>query len=160
MSDLTNAAKLACTYIYFPINKAAFSKLYQAGETICGTAIVDGVFHICFQGTANLHGWIADFDVLPYRHPTFGNVHSGFYENLPAILKFLIPDIPAGFKIVVSGHSKGAGEGVLCAAELILAGFKEVSCILFACPNAGEKQFAAGCKKTYRVYRFVTCLKN
>jgi hypothetical protein len=142
MSAIAAAAQLACVDIYEPVNMAAFDKVYRVGETVCGTKLIGNTMRISMQGTDTRAGWRADLDVMPFYHPALGNLHSGFYQNLPALLKQLTPDIPQGVEVLVTGHSKGAGEGSQLAALLKLSGFNVLPFIVFACPNAGYQRFA------------------
>ena len=141
-SILATAAQLALDKIYDPISPSVFGQIYRIGETTCGTALIEGFFYITCQGTENMAGWKADFDCDPVAHPVLGNLHSGFDKNLPALVSHLLRDIPLGAQVVVTGHSKGAGEGSILAARLKLAGIAVVRSELFACPNAGCQKFA------------------
>jgi hypothetical protein len=138
----TFSSKLACIDIYDPITPNVFDKIYRVGETTCGTKLVDNRLYIVCQGTENVPGWIADADVIPFVHPIIGTLHSGFWENLPVLIEQLKVDIPAGVDIEVTGHSKGAGEGVQLAGALHAYGFNVVHVELFACPHAGFQDFA------------------
>jgi hypothetical protein len=71
-----------------------------------------------------------------------GNLHAGFHQNLPALIKQVTPDIPAGARIIVTGHSKGAGEAAQLGALLKLAGYDVVGLVLFACPRPGYQRLA------------------
>ncbi len=149
------AAQLACDDIYDPVNPHAFGKLYRVGESVCGTTQFGGVLYVVMQGTEleqgaddgqlhfSLQGWAADFDCSPLYHPQLGAVHSGFFQNLPALVKQLMPDIASGARVVVTGHSKGAGEAALLGALLKLAGIDVIGLALFACPHPGYRRFAA-----------------
>lgn len=154
LSLIKTAAQLACDDIYDPINSHVFGKLYRVGESVCGTTRVGNVVYVVMQGTEleeqegdgalhfSLQGWAADFDCAPIYHPVLGNLHSGFYQNLPALVKLLLADLPAGAHVIVTGHSKGAGEGALLGALLKLAGVNVVGEILFACPRPGYQRLA------------------
>jgi len=152
------AAQLACSDIYDPINPHAFGKLYRVGESVCGTTQFGGVTYVVMQGTEleeregdgqlhfSLQGWAADFDCSPLYHPQLGPVHAGFFQNLPALVKQLLPDIALsapGARVVVNGHSKGAGEAALLGALLKLAGVDVIGLALFACPHPGYQRLAA-----------------
>ena len=141
MTSLATAARLACLDIYDPITPGSFQQIIRVGETVCGTALIDGTFYIVNQGTETKAGWEADFEAEPVFHPVLGHLHSGFDKNLPAIVKQLLTNIPRSTPVIVTGHSKGAGEGVILAARLTLAGVNVTKCILFACPNAGFAPF-------------------
>jgi len=69
-----------------------------------------------------------------------GGLHSGFYENLPELVRQLMADITPCVQVIVTGHSKGAGEGAQLAALLRLAGANVANAILFACPRAGQQK--------------------
>jgi hypothetical protein len=154
LAVIKTAAQLACDDIYDPVNPHAFGKLYRVGESVCGTARIGDVFYVVMQGTElerqegdgelhfSLQGWAADFDCAPIYHPVLGNLHSGFYQNLPALVKLLLVDLPPGARVIVTGHSKGAGEGALLGALLKLAGVNVIGEILFACPHPGYQRFA------------------
>jgi hypothetical protein len=146
MNQIVQAAQLACHDIYDPVTPQVFDKLYRVGETVCGIALIDGHLFIANQGTENTAGWEADGDIVPTAHPTLGNLHTGFYRNIVALIKLLAIDIAAEFAvdipIVVTGHSKGAGEAALLGACLKLAGFNVVQAILFACPRPGYQGLA------------------
>jgi hypothetical protein len=148
------AAQLACDDIYDPVNPHAFGKLYRVGESVCGTTQFGGVQYIVMQGTEleqqegdgqlhfSLQGWAADFNCSPLYHPQLGAVHAGFFQNLPALVKQLLPDLVPGARVVVTGHSKGAGEAALLGALLKLAGVDVIGLALLACPNPGYQRCA------------------
>jgi hypothetical protein len=146
MKPIQQAAQLACHDIYDPVTPKAFGKIYRVGETVCGTAFVDDQLFIVNQGTENRAGWEADADIVPILHPVLGNLHAGFFRNMPALVKLLTTGIGVGFSsktpIIVTGHSKGAGEAILLGACLKLAGFNVVQAILFACPRPGYQRLA------------------
>lgn len=155
-SDIIKAsAQLACDDIYDPVTPGVFGKVYRVGESVCGTVVIGNAFVITMQGTEleevsgdgashfSLAGWGADFDCLvPFVHPVLGPLHAGFYEDLPALIEQLKPDIPAGARVYVIGHSKGAGQAPQLGALLKLAGVNVVGHVLFAPPHAGYQQFA------------------
>ena len=137
--NLLPAANMACVGIYPPINAADFDKVYQVNDTVCGVRLQGGTFFITFQGTVDAAGWMADIDIVSVDHPELGHLHQGFYENLLPIKAMMT--IPPDVTVIVTGHSKGAGEAVQFAALLHLDGY-QVLPYLFACPNAGEQDFA------------------
>jgi hypothetical protein len=142
MNVIAKAAQLACVDIYDEITPGIFNKIYRVGETTCGTVFDGDTVYIDFQGTENRAGWLADADILPFNHPELGPLHTGFYQNLPELLRQLSLDINKRIKIIITGHSKGAGEGSIAGPMLKLMGFNIIQLILFACPNSGHKQLA------------------
>lgn len=149
MNPVYQAAQLACIDIYDPVATDVFDKIYRINETVCGTKLIDNRLHVVMQGTESLPGWMADGDILPVVHPVLGHMHSGFWRNIPELLKELVPDIDVikqalpGLEIQVEGHSKGAGEGAQVAGALHVAGYNVVQVYLFACPSPGFHDFAA-----------------
>jgi len=158
---IETAARLACDDIYDPVTPQVFGKLYRIGESVCGTVQerteIGDVFYVVMQGTEleeqdgdgrlhfSLQGWVADFDCAPFAHPghpELGLLHGGFHRNLPVLMDALVPDIAPGARVIVTGHSKGAGEGALLAALLKLKGIDVAGVILFACPHPGCADFA------------------
>jgi hypothetical protein len=142
MSTIAQAAQLACHDIYDPVTPNVFEKLYRVDETVCGTALIDGQFFIVNQGTETMAGWEADGDIMPIYHPVLGNLHAGFYRNIQKLINLISADILVKTPIIVTGHSKGAGEAVLMGACLRLAGFDVTQAILFACPRPGYQRLA------------------
>src|ERR1700677_1039836 len=142
MNQIATAVQLACVDIYAPINQSAFEHIFQIGETVCGAVIIDGNFYIVNQGTSNIPGWVADFDIEMIHHPVLGGFHAGFNLDADALLGVLLPLIPNGMPVYISGHSKGAGEAAILSAKLKLSGVNVVRNNLFACPNAGDQYFS------------------
>jgi len=139
---IKQAAQLACKDIYDPVDDGVFDKVYRVGETTCGTKRVGNLVYVVNQGTENRAGWIADFDLYPYDHPILGDLHTGFYKNLPELAKQLLADLPVGAQVVVTGHSKGAGEASIFGPLLKLSGVNVSAMVLFACPHAGCQMLA------------------
>jgi hypothetical protein len=147
---LETAAKLACYDIYSPITNDVFNNIITVGDTVCGVSIQVNVCYIVNQGTENLKGWESDFNVKPISHPVLGNLHSGFYSNLPQVVDKLLPLIPKDMMVFCCGHSKGAAEASILSALLLLEGVNVVQNYLFACPNAGYKQLSDWLKENIR----------
>ncbi len=148
------AARLACAAIYDPVDEKAFTRIHRIGESVCGVALHDDICYVAMQGTEleegesdralhfSLRGWIADFDCVAVHHPVLGHLHGGFHQNLPSLLPLLMAELPPGARVVVTGHSKGAGEAALLGALLKLEGVDVAGMVLFACPRPGYQQLA------------------
>ena len=147
MGQIAQAAQLACVDIYEPVSPT-FNKVYRVGSTVCGTKLIGNTLYLAFQGTDTKQGWEEDFHATPVYHPVLGNLHRGFYENLPELVGQLSRDIRTILSLVpdlvitVTGHSKGSGEGAQAGPLLKLAGFNVGPMILFACPNSGYQRLA------------------
>lgn len=104
---------------------------------------VDGVPHFNFQGTLNAAEWInRDFDAIgleSFEHPLFGIVHDAFARGALAVVPLIVAEIrrsgTAAFTI--GGHSKGAGEAQIGAAELKRLGLPPSAVYLYEPPRAG-----------------------
>ena len=148
MSEIANAGALACLDIYDPVTPGVFDDIYHVGETTCGRVLRGNRLHLVMQGTENVPGWMSDADCVPFNHPVLGEIHSGFWQNITALTDQLEPYVNEVLKTIpnleieVEGHSKGAGEGIILAAELHALGYNVVKVYLFACPNAGMHYFA------------------
>src|SRR5271163_2235091 len=97
--QILQVAQLACVDIYEPVLLGAFDHLYHVGETVCGLATYGGISYVICQGTDNVAGLLADADILATSHPVLGELHAGFYENIPALLDQIRPDIPVGMPV-------------------------------------------------------------
>lgn len=76
---------------------------------------------VAFPGTDNLHGWLADIDVLTIPVSGVGDVHKGFWEAWQAIA----PEVMAAIgsqRVTLVGHSLGAAIAIMAAVSLTLAG--------------------------------------
>lgn len=105
--------------------------------------VVNGVDHFNFDGTLDVAEWLnRDFDVIgieTFKHPLFGPLHNGFARGAlgvtPKIAAWLRENRTSVFTI--GGHSKGAGEAQIAAAELRRLGFPAARVYLFEPPRAG-----------------------
>mmetsp|Transcript_22145 Transcript_22145/g.21368 ORF Transcript_22145/g.21368 Transcript_22145/m.21368 type:complete len:112 (+) Transcript_22145:374-709(+) len=78
-----------------------------------------------FRGSVNLINWILDFDFIKIDYTVGGcqdcRVHQGFhaaYTSLSVEMEAYMLEMVArypGARIVVSGHSLGGAEAVMCA---------------------------------------------
>lgn len=114
-----------------------------AGLTHVYVVEVNGIPHINFQGTLDAAEWInRDLDAIgreSFAHPTFGLVHDGFMRGVIGVMTAIdvwLADngLPA---YTLGGHSKGAGEAQLAAAELARRGHPPSALYLFEPPRAG-----------------------
>lgn len=140
MTPLQTAAKLACVDIYPSITPNVFNWQFVINDVVCGVAIIDGYCYVVNQGTVDFAGWMQDINILPIEHPILGQLHSGFYSDLPELVSKLLTVIPKNINVICCGHSKGAAEAAILSALLKLANINIIQNYLFACPNAGQKE--------------------
>lgn len=110
---------------------------------------------VAFRGTepTNLRQWRADFRGLWARELT-GCVHRGFQRSLQSIWFSLAGETrrmyrrgsrgrAGSMRLNLIGHSKGAGEATIAAAQFAIAGVKNVRLITFGSPRVGTAAFGA-----------------
>lgn len=104
---------------------------------------VEGIPHFNFQGTLDVAEWVnRDFDAIgleSFEHPLFGLIHDAFARGALAMVPHIIEELrKAGATIfTLGGHSKGAGEAQIAAAELKRLGLAPAAVYLFEPPRAG-----------------------
>lgn len=105
--------------------------------------VMNGADHFNFQGTLDPAEWInRDFDAIgleSFEHPLFGLVHDGFARGAMAMVPHIVSELQrSGRKMfTIGGHSKGAGEAQIAAAELKRLGYPPAAVYLFEPPRAG-----------------------
>jgi hypothetical protein len=111
-----------------------------------GYKIVDGHCVIILPGTEDWQQWLLDFDAVPFDHPTFGPIHSGFWQGIEAFCDEFIKahdEVAANLPIVIACHSLGGGEGPQLAAELLRRGIEVARLVCFAPPRCGTQVLGA-----------------
>lgn len=104
----------------------------------------DDVTAIAFKGTTTWREWLNNCNV--YLEPTqFGRIHAGFkntIQNLgPILYRIIYPDIQAGAKIVLTGHSRGGALALVFACFLALNGCRAHRVAMFGSPKVGDEEF-------------------
>lgn len=115
-----------------------------------GWKIVDGQIVIVLPGTQDDAQWRADFTAFPILtdHQIFGKVHAGFWEGIEgfgdALVESFSRAVMSGISLtpIIVGHSLGAGEAPLLAAELKRRNMIVKKIVAFAPPRAGMKGLA------------------
>lgn len=77
---------------------------------------------VVFRGSKTAQDWWRDFMAIPHEsaaHPQLGDVHAGFMEGMDDAFAHLFPLLRS--RVIVCGHSLGAGRAQLFAALLIAA---------------------------------------
>jgi len=104
-----------------------------------------GATIIAFRGSANTRDWLTDFRI-EFRSTDYGRVHSGFWQStnsvMPEILR--VPAVFAALPVIVTGHSKGAAEALICARLLQASGKPVAAVVTFGGPRVGDALWARG----------------
>lgn len=103
-------------------------------------------YNIAFEGTIDLKEWIADFEAIPvaargFDHQSLGWVHYAWWREVQEvageITEKLLSLQAAGATLYCTGHSKGAANALLYAADAKLAGIKWARVSTFGTPHPG-----------------------
>lgn len=115
-------------------------KTKRAGYKLAGGCLV-----VILPGTQDTAQWEDDFAAFPRwtAHPTFGPIHAGFWVGIEAFCAALVPELQKhGLPVIIEGHSLGAGEAPLVAAEIRSYGIAIDRLVCWAPPRPGMRQLA------------------
>lgn len=107
---------------------------------------VDDVQIIAFEGTQSPQEWVIDIlGAFPadtkLDHDTLGVVHAGWYRDVcfirDAILDYMM-STKYGTRFAITGHSKGAAEALIFAAECVANGLSIERVTTFGTPHPGD----------------------
>lgn len=145
-TDLDAAA--LCRALYFFDSDAPlawdFLDLSDKATGIAWGARADGngIDNLVFRGTSNIQDALRDIELLPAipkdpRYAPIGEVHSGFFEEVPRVVDTILARNPKG-NIRIMGHSLGAAHAHLVAECLARWGI-EAPVFLFGEPPSTKK---------------------
>lgn len=110
------AAAELCDYIYSP--NGEFEQIISVKDIVGGTVKTATGTALVFRGTENLGDFLSDIDAVPVPVDGLGNVHQGFYQDLPDFMEAAIPHLSG--EILLMGHSLGASRAELATGILLL----------------------------------------
>jgi hypothetical protein len=132
-----------CLGIYAGTSAVAWNH-FDSGEDsdqICwGVKVVDGCDIVVLRGSITFVDWQRDFDVWanPFGHAKIGPVHPGFLLGLDQVLQEYQAFRGSGTnKLVVAGHSLGAGRASILCGLAIVAGLVPAGRVVFGEPCPG-----------------------
>ena len=126
-------------------NDLAHVLVVPAGDGKGQMANGTGATIIAFRGSANTRDWLTDFEIR-FRYTQFGRVHAGFWESTNSLMASImaLPEVMGAFPVIVTGHSKGAAEAVICARLLAAAGKPVAAVVTFGGPRVGDAAWRIG----------------
>ena len=105
----------------------------------------DGTHVIAFEGTQSPREWMIDIlgampEITTCDHDVLGIVHKGWYLDVMAvrdqIINYMLA-MPDRAPFAITGHSKGAAEALIFAAECVSHGIVPVRVTTFGTPRPG-----------------------
>ena len=115
---------------------------------------------IVYRGSNNIKDFIDDFDFLSKDHEGYGRLHSGiaeaYFEIKPKVFTAIRSLYKTGYKIYLTGHSKGASMSEICEYDC----FKDypdahIELINFGSPKIGKSEWKKNFNSTSIVYKRV-----
>jgi len=105
---------------------------------------------VVYRGSESVDNWLSDLDAILTTYPLCDGceVHKGFYTAeqavLPGVKKEVLrlQTIYPGFGVFVTGHSLGAALATLTAADLSVAGIRNLHLFNYGSPRVGNTAFA------------------
>ncbi|MCP4967283.1 MAG: lipase family protein [bacterium] len=117
--------------------------------------------YLSFRGTESTNhvDWMRDAQFKPVTGVFGTKVHSGFRRALDEVWEEIVP-LADDKRLVITGHSLGAGLAALAAARIVAAGGTVGDVYTYGSPRAGLKDFvttynAALGSNTYRVINHI-----
>jgi hypothetical protein len=96
---------------------------------------------VAFRGSADRRDWLTDFGVR-FWYTACGRVHAGFWDSTSSVMGNVAAVGPG--PVIVTGHSKGAAEALICARRLAEAGREVSAVITFGGPRVGDAAWRTG----------------
>lgn len=130
---LVMARLLADTYSILP-----FGVVVDAGAD--RAVIADGPAGsqvISIRGTTNPAGWVSNFKFVGVReasHPTLGVCESGFLSGALNLWPLLLPHLTLGRRVILQGHSRGAGMVPILAGMMLIDEWAPSDCLMWEAP--------------------------
>jgi predicted lipase len=99
---------------------------------------------IAFRGSADTKDWLTDFK-MRFGETPYGWVHAGFWASANSVMEQILglAQVRAAIPVVITGHSKGAAEALICARLLAASGKPVEAVVTFGGPRVGNKKWRA-----------------
>lgn len=123
-SDLALAC--AASYRRLPTYKASDCFTIRLND-------IPGTLTLAFRGSISFRDWMRELDTIIEDTP-IGLVHKGFRTDSYALYIEHIRHIPR-CPSILTGHSKGASEAAMVAAQMVYDGWPPPKLVLFGCPR-------------------------
>ena len=141
MITALQAAELAAEI--YDTQASAWENLWDVDGVVVGRRMIGGEQVLAFRGSATAEDWVRDFIALPTVDLEVGMVHVGFVIGMDEVLAQIIPTLPAGAVINITGHSLGGARARIAGAKLLSRGFNVRHVCVFGSPKPGMGRLAA-----------------
>jgi predicted lipase len=100
---------------------------------------VDEPTIIAFRGSASTRDWLTDLRI-GFVDVGLGRVHRGFWESTASVMEAVhrLDQRESRGPVIVTGHSKGAAEAMICAWLLARCGWPVKGVVTFGGPRVGD----------------------
>lgn len=144
-SDAAIAALCTGIYAYPGFAPIVWDHLEQPTQDdgICwGLKKLGPIDVIVLRGSTTPQDWLRDFEAVadPFTHFALGPVHPGFLAGMETAFTAMKPLL--GAKVIVSGHSLGAGRAAVLTGLMVHAGRAPLARVVFGEPRPGFKELA------------------
>ncbi|HWY24422.1 MAG TPA: lipase family protein [Nevskia sp.] len=93
---------------------------------------------VAFRGSTTPEDFFKDLEAaIPDDEAELGMVAHGFFEGTKALYAKIAPLIPAGYLLIITGHSLGAAQASDFAAFALARGTPVQACVLMGSPRPG-----------------------
>jgi len=127
-------------------------------DTQCAVCSKGKYVYIVFRGSSTGADWQTNFDIelVPCK---FGQVHSGFRDDVRSVYFAIVNELPRhiikGRKLIITGHSQGAGDAICMAIEMLIDRREVEAVVTFGGPRVTDPDAAAYLDRINIVHRFV-----
>jgi hypothetical protein len=144
-SDAGVAALCNAIYAYPGFPRIGFDHLEAPDQDdgVCwGLKKLGDIDCLVLRGSVTPQDWLRDFAALanPFAHIALGPVHPGFLAGMEAAWAAMKPRL--GRKVIVAGHSLGAGRAAILTGLMVLDGRAPLTRLTFGEPRPGFPQLA------------------
>lgn len=148
ISDLRAAEFCAALYGMPTARPVEFDKIDDGdGDgVVWAIAREDDVDTVVLRGSVTPEDWLRDSFATPYRDPTLGPVHHGFYLGMRNVWSDVVGLLRPDARLVVTGHSLGAARAAILAGVALGNGTPVAARIVFGEPKPGFRPLADFCR--------------
>lgn len=122
------------------------TKVFFFGTQLTGGFLIEwgDVICVAFRGSSSLREWLNNLKIWSVE-TEIGRLHAGLYQSFievgPFLFKLVLPGILSGYKLIVTGHSRGGALALLFAALVHFNRHSVHAVYTFGSPKVGDQVF-------------------